>query len=363
MGRRNADTPDRGPQTEDTRRPMTTSVERGVRGAISEIGLRYFLLASGTHDVRVTPLGSGQYGDVYLLRCQLPETLQKVVSWVRSPTATKHPPLAVESCCRARDVVTALGHETEIVVKLQPLADHREERVAIQEEHCHIRAFRCRTRFPSGTTVEGSSFVPKPYGGATLVFCDALKTVRYRMTLMEHVRDAVTMTQHVRSNRGMDFQTYWHLEASMCAMWLRGIIHGDVHPENVLVRHDGTICLLDFGMAIMLPPRLRRDLDRALSSKRPEADPDECLNDELVKYVQGVMRRRGIDVNACNLDHDMLAWVRTICCLVGDEKLLKRNRTCLWSPGKRALGKKCRDEEEGGLALGRSPCGKRRCVI
>jgi serine/threonine-protein kinase len=29
----------------------------------------------------------------------------------------------------------------------------------------------------------------------------------------------------------------------------RGILHGDVHPDNVLIRRDGTVVLLDFGVA------------------------------------------------------------------------------------------------------------------
>jgi ubiquinone biosynthesis protein len=39
-----------------------------------------------------------------------------------------------------------------------------------------------------------------------------------------------------------------------------GVFHGDPHPGNIRIRHDGTICLLDYGMIGMLDEKTREQL-------------------------------------------------------------------------------------------------------
>ncbi|MDB5345847.1 MAG: hypothetical protein JWP89_4224 [Schlesneria sp.] len=39
-----------------------------------------------------------------------------------------------------------------------------------------------------------------------------------------------------------------------------GVFHGDPHPGNIRIRHDGTICLLDYGMIGMLDDKTREQL-------------------------------------------------------------------------------------------------------
>ncbi len=39
-----------------------------------------------------------------------------------------------------------------------------------------------------------------------------------------------------------------------------GVFHGDPHPGNIRIRHDGTICLLDYGMIGMLDDQTREQL-------------------------------------------------------------------------------------------------------
>lgn len=49
-----------------------------------------------------------------------------------------------------------------------------------------------------------------------------------------------------------------HLLDAYCALHERGVIHGDVHPSNIIVDSDDAIYILDFGLARMLS---RPDLD------------------------------------------------------------------------------------------------------
>ncbi len=50
------------------------------------------------------------------------------------------------------------------------------------------------------------------------------------------------------------------IDAVLKMIFEDGFFHGDLHPGNVLVRDDGTICLLDFGLCGRLTPRQRDDL-------------------------------------------------------------------------------------------------------
>lgn len=53
-----------------------------------------------------------------------------------------------------------------------------------------------------------------------------------------------------------------------------GVFHGDPHPGNIRIRHDGTICMLDYGMIGMLDEETRErliDLLVAISQQNVEA--------------------------------------------------------------------------------------------
>lgn len=50
------------------------------------------------------------------------------------------------------------------------------------------------------------------------------------------------------------------IEAYIQMMLVDGIFHADPHPGNLLVRDDGALVLLDFGMVIEVDPEMRRHL-------------------------------------------------------------------------------------------------------
>lgn len=52
-----------------------------------------------------------------------------------------------------------------------------------------------------------------------------------------------------------------------------GVFHGDPHPGNIRIRHDGTICLLDYGMIGMLDEKTREQLiDLLVSISKQDVD-------------------------------------------------------------------------------------------
>ncbi len=63
------------------------------------------------------------------------------------------------------------------------------------------------------------------------------------------------------------------IELYMRMMLVDGFFHADPHPGNLLVRHDGTIVVLDFGMVVPVARELRRRLARtAFAGIRRDAE-------------------------------------------------------------------------------------------
>jgi predicted unusual protein kinase regulating ubiquinone biosynthesis (AarF/ABC1/UbiB family) len=63
------------------------------------------------------------------------------------------------------------------------------------------------------------------------------------------------------------------VEAYIQMMLVDGLFHADPHPGNLLVRDDGALVLLDFGMVIDVDPAMRRDLAfTVLAAVRGDAD-------------------------------------------------------------------------------------------
>ncbi|WP_203917677.1 class III lanthionine synthetase LanKC, partial [Rugosimonospora africana] len=52
-------------------------------------------------------------------------------------------------------------------------------------------------------------------------------------------------------------RVYWQVEAAVLDMHERGVVYGDLHPFNVLVRPDDTVALLDFEVASLVAENAR----------------------------------------------------------------------------------------------------------
>lgn len=69
--------------------------------------------------------------------------------------------------------------------------------------------------------------------------------------VMEHLPGG-TLKQHIGS-RGMELEHAWNVLREMmqalAELHRMGIIHRDIKPENIMLRHDGTAVLGDFGIA------------------------------------------------------------------------------------------------------------------
>jgi predicted unusual protein kinase regulating ubiquinone biosynthesis (AarF/ABC1/UbiB family) len=99
---------------------------------------------------------------------------------------------------------------------------------------------------------------------------------RRRVLVMEWVDgDKVDRLAGRFASGDLDFQ---RLMQTLSEIYLRmllveGFMHADPHPGNILVQRDGTIVLLDWGMAFQLPRQTRESILRlALAAGRDDID-------------------------------------------------------------------------------------------
>lgn len=87
--------------------------------------------------------------------------------------------------------------------------------------------------------------------------CDDLCTAR--VLTMERIR-GVKVTAMADGAFDVDRVVRTGIDAVLKMIFEDGFFHGDLHPGNLLVRADGTVCFLDFGLCGRLTPRQRDDL-------------------------------------------------------------------------------------------------------
>lgn len=95
--------------------------------------------------------------------------------------------------------------------------------------------------------VEGVHF-PTPYPA----LCSA------RVLTMERIV-GVKISRITAETHDVDAVVERAIDAVLQMVYVDGFFHGDLHPGNLLVRDDGTLCFIDFGLCGRLSPR-QRDL-------------------------------------------------------------------------------------------------------
>lgn len=134
------------------------------------------------------------------------------------------------------------------------------EEMDFREEARHIELFR--KHFANDTRVRAPGIYPE--------------LTRRRLLVMEWIDgDKVDRLAHRFESGQLDFQQLMQTlsEVYMRMLLVDGFVHADPHPGNILVQEDGTIVLIDWGMAFQLSRGTRESIFRlALAAGRDDID-------------------------------------------------------------------------------------------
>lgn len=129
-----------------------------------------------------------------------------------------------------------------------------------------------------------------------LYFAGVDVAARVFVTVMELV-NGVTLYEYLRGKRTLTPSTYLNIEKAIVSMWLNGIVHGDLHDDNIMVSRNGSrVWVIDFGFAVVLPDNrlqaLKRVMDDVPNVSNSLANSVWYAKNALQGYVNSVLHHK-----------------------------------------------------------------------
>ncbi|SOD03399.1 Predicted unusual protein kinase regulating ubiquinone biosynthesis, AarF/ABC1/UbiB family [bacterium JGI 053] len=192
------------------------------------------------------PLAAGSLGQVYRARYQGQDVVVKVLR---------------------PGVEAVVAHDVRFVRRMLALVERRWTHPQLRGVHVALDEFERRIAAEMDFEQEAAyaRSIGKAFAGNPRVVVPRVVDgmVRRRALVLEFVEgtrvdriDALVAAGRVDPERVVDEV----IEAYIQMMLVDGIFHADPHPGNLLVRDDGALVLLDFGMVIEVDPVMRRQL-------------------------------------------------------------------------------------------------------
>jgi serine/threonine protein kinase len=161
------------------------------------------------------------------------------------------------------------------------------------QAHRHLTT-RCVSLKCAARPVCARDISPKFYFGG------ADPTARLFITVMEFV-NGDTLYKYLSKRSNITASTYLAIEKAIVTMWLTGIVHGDLHEDNIMISPNGSKAwVIDFGFAVVLPPNrleaLKRVMDDVPNVSESLANSVWYAKNALQGYVNSVLAvHRGMD--------------------------------------------------------------------
>jgi len=180
-------------------------------------------------------IGDGTFGKIF--RCRVTDNFMKAIKRAFNAGGVK----VFES-------FPALGSFVIVkVVRQRPKMKDKEFFEDSAHEnvvHSKLATMRC----DSSALACISNFVPEFY----VSFVSKKKESHECVTLMGSAGLTTVKKYQIKGTEAYT-KFYARAEQAVCALWLAGYIHGDLHRENLMVDDKGNVKLIDFGMAAKMP--------------------------------------------------------------------------------------------------------------
>lgn len=180
-------------------------------------------------------IGGGNFGKIY--RCRVTDAFMKAVKRAFNAGGVK----VFESFpALGSFVIVKVVQQKKKIKDKEFFEDSAHENVV----HSKLATMRC----DSSVLACISNFVPEFY----VSFVSKKKESHECVTLMGSA-GLTTVKKYQLKGTEAYTKFYARAEQAVCALWLAGYIHGDLHRENLMVDDKGNVKLIDFGMAAKMP--------------------------------------------------------------------------------------------------------------
>ncbi len=112
--------------------------------------------------------------------------------------------------------------------------------------------------------------------------------------------DGETLRQHMKKGRMRPdeaIEVGTQIASALAAAHAAGIVHRDIKPENIMLRHDGYVKVLDFGIAKLEEKTTGQDLAHPEAPTRPLFTTEEGMVLGTLRYMSPE-QTRGLEVDA-----------------------------------------------------------------
>ncbi|MBC8570910.1 Stk1 family PASTA domain-containing Ser/Thr kinase [Zongyangia hominis] len=123
-----------------------------------------------------------------------------------------------------------------------------------------------------------------------VIFADRIYAI-----VMEHI-DGITLKEYIEQQHVLKWKEAVHFTVQILRALQhahdKGIVHRDIKPQNIMLLEDGTIKMMDFGIARFARSETRTITDRAIGSVHyisPEQACGEVTDEKTDLYSVGVM--------------------------------------------------------------------------